>query len=724
MNANREMTLTSSQDSFLFRKRNRVFRALLQRPYRLLAAMATSVWILMPLSQPARAFDRLELALGALSGVGWRAEQVRFTLDWGDPETAYVLEIARLQVPALKRDLKAVKIDCSRGVIETQRIACEAGRVRLPDPLLDEATMSMSFELDRASGRLSGKLKGIAVAGGTLDMQLQFDTDRWDAQIRGRGLHARSLKRHWPSLERLLEGWSLAGKLDLEARLSGRGETLHSGRWQGRLSGLSLGDPDGAYAGEGIALDVDGRLAAITKGWRVDSRLSLNNGELLTPLCYLDAGAHPLEMNARMVLDSSFDSLALEDLTLNQPGLLDLQLQAELSPSSERVLQRLELRVAPLPAGDLYREMLQPVLAGSPWGRFEMSGEIDLAVDLQADDLSLELGLNGFSLDDLPSEAVEKRLGLYDLKGRLFWRESGPVGVSHLSWRAGHLLERIDIGAGGIEFETSGKGLKLTRQARLPILDGALVIDRLDLRDLGSEAQRLQFDGFIEPISMSSLSQALGWLPLSGKLSGMLPGLRYEQGLLSVDGVLLVRIFDGDILIKNLKTRDLFGVYPQLSADIELHKLDLESLTHTFSFGRITGRLDGYVRELRMEDWSPVAFDARFFTPEGDDSRHRISQKAVDNISNLGGAGMSGALARSFMRFFEEFGYKRIGIGCRLSNGVCDMVGAGPAKQGYYLVEGSGIPRIDIIGFNTTADWSSLVEQLKQIAASEGPVVE
>ena len=269
-----------------------------------------------------------------------------------------------------------------------------------------------------------------------------------------------------------------------------------------------------------------------------------------------------------------------------------------------------------------------------------------------------------------------------------------------------------------------GKALSLTHQTRLPLLDGALVVDRLDLQELGSEAQTLEFDGFIEPISMDSLSRALGWLPLSGKLSGMLPGLKYEQGLLSVDGVLLVRIFDGDILIKELQTRDLFGVYPQLSADVALQGLDLESLTDTFSFGRITGRLDGYVKELRLEEWSPVSFDARFFTPEEDRSRRRISQKAVDNISNLGGAGMSGALARSFMRFFEEFGYKRIGIGCRLQDGVCDMVGAGPAKQGYYLVEGSGIPRIDIIGFNTTADWSSLVEQLKQIAESDGPVVE
>jgi hypothetical protein len=285
-------------------------------------------------------------------------------------------------------------------------------------------------------------------------------------------------------------------------------------------------------------------------------------------------------------------------------------------------------------------------------------------------------------------------------------------------------LEKLDLGAGRIDFQTYERDFRLIRQARLPVVDGALVVDRLEVSNLGEEDQQLAFDGMLEPISMQALSQALGWPPLSGKLSGVIPGLTYRAGQFKLDGNLLVRMFEGDILIRRLRLQDLFGVYPQLQADIELKQLDLETLTRTFSFGRITGRLDGHVRGLQLEAWRPVAFDALFHTPKDDDSPHRISQKAVDNISNLGGAGLSGSLARSFLGVFEEFRYKRIGIGCRLRGGTCEMVGVGPAKQGYYLVEGSGIPRIDIIGYNRTADWSRLVEQLKQITESGGPVVQ
>ena len=694
------------------------------RSLRALWVLFVIVCLFLQHPHQAAAIEQIELDLGSLSGEGWRAEQVRFTLDWGDQETAYVLQIAKLQLSALEREFSSVEIACERGRIETGSISCEAGRLTLPDPLLQRATMAMSFEFNRLNGRLLGRLRRIAVAGGLVDLKFQLDAADWQLEAKAKTLQLQTLLTHWPQLRKHQADWNLTGSVDLEMRLTGDREGVRHARWKGRVLALSLGDAEGLYAGEGVAIDASGALQPAKDGWRIDTALELTDGELLTPHFYLDATTRALKLQGVVDLDSEFSALNVQDVSLSRAGLLELSLKEGVWDLEQRSIQRLKLQVAPLAAGDLYREMLQPVLAGSPWGSFEVDGEVDLSLDLQRDAVSLKLGLMGFSIDDEQNAETQTRLGLYDLNGRLFWRTAGTVETSRLSWGGGHLLQRIELGPGEVEFLASANSLELTRQARLPVLDGALVVDRLALQALGSDSQRLEFDGLIEPISMASLSQALGWLPLSGKLSGMLPGLKYEQGLLSVDGVILVRIFDGDILIKQLQTQDLFGVYPQLSADVELDGLDLESLTRTFSFGRITGRLDGYMRELRLEQWSPVSFDARFFTPEDDRSRRRISQKAVDNISNLGGAGMSGALARSFMRFFEEFGYKRIGIGCRLHNGVCQMAGAGPAKQGYYLVQGSGLPRIDIIGFNTTADWNSLVEQLKQIATSGAPTVQ
>jgi len=59
---------------------------------------------------------------------------------------------------------------------------------------------------------------------------------------------------------------------------------------------------------------------------------------------------------------------------------------------------------------------------------------------------------------------------------------------------------------------------------------------------------------------------------LSGKLSGMIPGMRYEKGELTLGGILLVRAFDGAITVRNLSLR----------ADVRIKDLDLETLTRTF----------------------------------------------------------------------------------------------------------------------------------------------
>jgi hypothetical protein len=671
------------------------------------------------------AFDRLELTLGSLSGADWRAERLHFSFDWGDPaRSGYRLDIGSLALPGQPRPLSDVKIDCLQGRVETQTISCEEGVVRLLHPLLDNANLNFSFTLDPSSGHLSVKLRRIRIAGGRLDLSLSAEDRVWRVKWSGRDLEIASLATHWQPISDHLPGWSLDGRVDLSGWVAGRDRELRRAGWRGTLSGLNLSDAEGLYMGEGMEASFEGRLTHETALWQIDSGLSWHAGEILTPFSYLDASAYPISLQGKLMLSEDFETLALRDIRLQQEALLDLQMQSDLRLTGDPLFERLTISIEPFQAGDLYHEVVQPALAGTPWGRFEMAGKADLSLDLQGQTMSLELGLKDFSLDDAQSDGEPKRLGLYGATGRLYWDRGGGRHSSHLSWQAGHLLEHIDIGPGRVDFEIADEGLRLSQPLRLPLLDGTLVVNRFDMEALGKPNQRLQFDGFIEPISMDTLSRALGWPPLSGKLSGMIPGVNYEQGQLSVDGVLLVRIFDGDILIRELKSRGLFGVYPQLSADIELKNLDLESLTRTFSFGRITGRLDGYVRELRLEDWAPVAFDSRFYTPEKDDSRHRISQRAVDNISNLGGAGLSGSLARSFLRFFKEFGYKRIGIGCRLQSGICDMRGAGKAQQGYYLVEGSGIPRIDIIGYNTTADWSRLVEQLKQITTSGEPLVQ
>jgi hypothetical protein len=87
---------------------------------------------------------------------------------------------------------------------------------------------------------------------------------------------------------------------------------------------------------------------------------------------------------------------------------------------------------------------------------------------------------------------------------------------------------------------------------------------------------------------------------------------------------------------------------------------------------------------------------------------------------------VSGAVSRSFLRFFEDFPYDRLGIRCRLANGVCDMGGVAPAQpDGYYLVKGRLVPpRLDVIGYADRVDWHTLLAQISAVIRQPASTVE
>jgi hypothetical protein len=261
--------------------------------------------------------------------------------------------------------------------------------------------------------------------------------------------------------------------------------------------------------------------------------------------------------------------------------------------------------------------------------------------------------------------------------------------------------------------------------AAIPLLDGAIDLESLRVRNAGLPTVAFLVDATVRPISTARLCRAFGWPEFGGSIGGAISKLRMREGVVSLGAQLKAQVFDGTVTLRDLRLEQPFGPWPRLHASVGMERLDLELLTSAFSFGRITGRVSGAIDGLELFNWTPVAFDARLYTPPDDRSRRRISQRAVENIGSLGGgSGVTAALSSGFMRFFDDFNYERLGIRCRLANEVCSMSGVGPAPNGgYYLVKGAGLPRIDVIGSAERVDWPRLVQQLIAITESEGPVV-
>lgn len=686
---------------------------------------------LLLLVVPAFAVDWLSLELGQLEGPDWRAENVSIEIDWQTANnTAFRLSASSLSHPALPSPIKAFKIDCREGVVTDLEIRCRKGRLHLQHPSLDQPGFGLDFRYRIAEQRLELALHQVKLVGGVLDVEAHSSLEGWQLGLRGKGLDVARLQ---PLLEPHLdlpEGLELAAVMDLSLSLAGHESELSRGRYDISLTDGAFSDADALYLADGVALEASGELSREGMVWQGSEQLSMAQGALLTPFFYMEAGEQPVSLKSGFVFDPEKQRLELTGLKYRHPGILALDLSAELVLGENPAVQALHLHAPSFEVQSLYQGYIQPTQAENLLARLEWGGQAAMDVDYVADGAQrLTLNLHELSVDEVPPPPPEGELaprrsfGLYGVNGNLVWSQGREPETTRLAWEGGHLLESISLGQTRMELELQGQQARLLQPTEIALMDGSLALRRLNISQ-GEQGPKVEFDGALTPISMETFSQAMGWPTLAGTLSGGISGASYENGSLTVGGSIVTNIFDGWVAVRNLRLVDMFGIWPQLYADLEFKELDLQTLTSTFSFGKITGKLEGQIDQLYMENWKPVSFDARFATPEDDDSRHRISQRAVDNISNLGGSGVAGALSRSFLRFFEEFGYDRLGISCRLKNGVCEMGGVGPAKQGYYLVKGGGVPRIDIVGFNRRIDWELLVQKLIEITESGEPVVQ
>jgi len=181
-------------------------------------------------------------------------------------------------------------------------------------------------------------------------------------------------------------------------------------------------------------------------------------------------------------------------------------------------------------------------------------------------------------------------------------------------------------------------------------------------------------------------------------------------------------MFNGTVSMNNLKIDDPLGTVPKLYADFDMRNIDLGDFTRTFNFGAIEGKLEGEVHDLQLENWKPVRMDARVQTMDGKHLK-KISQRAVENITALGGEGAAAALQRTFLRFFKEFNYEKIGMSCKLRQDLCEMGGIESTPTGYVIVKGSGIPAVTVNGYTKYVSLNDLLGRIKRITDSNSKMI-
>lgn len=671
---------------------------------------------LVLVTAPARALDRISLSLGDLQGAGWSLQELSLDLDWReDGGLRARLRAARASLPPPLGKVHDLHLDCARLDLQATQIRCQEGRLQAESDWLPGLSAGLGWELDRGTGALQLQLRDLRTPHGRLDAALQLQGGVWQATLDIHELELAGLPALAAPWYADAQDWNLQGRLQGQLRLAGRDTTPASLTADLQLRDLGYANAAGDQAGEGLALRLQAQGKTVSTGWELELQVRAGQGQLYAAPMFLEFDpAAALELQASLA--SGKQGIAVTAFRWEHPGILRAVGTARLAAEG-MVPEQVQLDIEQAIFPGAFTTYLQPWLLDTSFFDLGTRGELMAGLHYQDGGITrLQLELQDLSVDD-----PRDRFQVEGLAGRFDWADDDQERRQQLRWTRAQLY-RVALGALEVDIQTRGRQVNLAAPARLPVLDGSLLVDHFEL-DYGT-TMAWSLDAALTPISMTALTQALDWPEMAGTLSGMIPAVRYVDGELQVGGTLLVGAFDGDITVRNLRMEQPLGVVPRLWADILIDRIDLETLTRTFSFGRIEGRLNGAIDGLRLEAWKPVAFDAWLATPEDDPSRKRISQRAVDNLTNIGGGGVGGALSRGFLRFLEDFPYQAIGLRCRLENGICQMGGVAPAERGYYLVKGRFLPpRIDVIGYEEWVDWETLLERLRTVTAEEGPVV-
>ena len=200
---------------------------------------------------------------------------------------------------------------------------------------------------------------------------------------------------------------------------------------------------------------------------------------------------------------------------------------------------------------------------------------------------------------------------------------------------------------------------------------------------------------------------------------------RYEIKLngnnLISKGSLKLHLLSGELIISNLRIEKVFSNERSIIMNANWKDIDLQQLSSITSFGLITGKLKGSIKNLRIAYGVPVAFD---LTIESQPAKNQtISIAAIENITQVGSATspFQTLAGKIITTFFKRFPYAKIGIRCVLKNDFFSLQGLIKEGNTEYLIKRRGLKGVNVINRRSPnlISWREMIKRLKRIKRVE-----
>ncbi len=468
-------------------------------------------------------------------------------------------------------------------------------------------------------------------------------------------------------------------------------------------------DASGLHAGDKLTGQIQLSAHAWQDGWRWRGVFDWQQGELFWQPFYFADGHKHFDIQGVY----RYPSLDIEQATLALEGVGTLHSQSRINLVS-KAFDFLKVDAKDVDFNGVYQAFIRPLVADSVFGHLNVSGKADWSFAAQGlQPLNFHLKISDASVEDQAG-----KFGFAHFNADIPWDYDHPQHLS-MGYQSGHIL---NIPLGETRWQADVNRFSVTAPSlRLPVLDGSLDFEDVSAAWIQqSMVWHVRMD--MQPISMSSFSQALGWPVMRGQMTGAIPLVTYANHALRMQGEMQFRLFNGMVGMSDLAIEEPLGAVPRLHANFTMRDIDLGEITRTFNFGSISGKLEGDVHALRLQNWKPVSMDARIQTAEGPFEK-KISQRAVENITALGGEGTAAALQRTFLRFFKEFSYEKIGLSCELRGDICKMGGVESLPGGFVIVKGKGAPSVNVNGYTQYVSWKDVLGRMQRVTDTNSKVI-
>jgi hypothetical protein len=285
--------------------------------------------------------------------------------------------------------------------------------------------------------------------------------------------------------------------------------------------------------------------------------------------------------------------------------------------------------------------------------------------------------------------------------------------------------KRLAIDSLEIPLIIAHNSLAVPEPVIVPFFGGKIRLYGVEVNDVLFPT-RYHFGVEVEGIDLGRLTRRLTGTEYPGMVNADFGRMTYQNKRIASGGKAVISVFGGEIEARNFFAENIASSSRRIGGDITFRNINLEEVTRKIAIGKMTGIVQGSLKNFVMEYGQPASFTLEVESVEARGVEQRISMDAIQNISILG-TGAGGALNQGITRFFKDYPYSKIGLRCVLTNDQFSVNGTIHEGGKEYLVRRAFLRGVDVVNQNpdNVISFRDMEERMQRISRPpEAPPVE